>query len=163
MKTRLMLKVEGEIGEELHSYIKREYSGKYRTLMDVSSSLSVPRSTLKLFMMRLGLPIRKSFDTLKKGNFRKPSPQELNKIYMVDRAPMEVMCQKYRVSRATIYKWAKSYGLIIKDSPVRWSNRHRHCRNCLGQDSRHIGKGYCERCYPYCSQGREKVKRVISL
>ena len=88
MKTKSMIKLEENIGENLVSYLHREYYKQFGRLEVISKRLGIPRSTLTLYMKRIGLKPRKSSETLIGGK-EIPTKEELQDMYIKCRNSLE--------------------------------------------------------------------------
>ena len=118
-KTKLMLEVEGRIGEPLETFLGREYNASrtMNSMDDVSARLGISYATVYLWLGRFGYHVRTRSEVNLPLGFVKPTREQLERWYWEEElSPSEILRYKLggKVSLRAVKDWFKYYSIKMR-------------------------------------------------
>ena len=112
-KTKKMLEVEEKLGEDLESFLRREYVINMRSTIEIAEIIGIANACSYMWLKKFEIPTRNLSEAKLKGK-KKPPKEELERLYIEENKNQTDIAKIYGVYPSTIIRWLEVDEIIEK-------------------------------------------------
>lgn len=113
-KTHKKEEIEARIGENLETFLRREYVKRRKASGPIAKALDVSGATILYWIDKFNMPKRTTSESKLPKNVRKPKRPELYRMYVTEERTVDQIAVEIGVSSATANRWLHGYSIPIR-------------------------------------------------
>ncbi|MBS3080899.1 hypothetical protein J4221_05485 [Candidatus Pacearchaeota archaeon] len=111
-----MLELEERLGESIEVFLRREYCERHRNTVELAEEIGVGSTTINNWMRGCDIEIRTVSEAKSPQGFKKPTKEELHKMYWEKKMSTYEIAEKIGVSITPILRLMRDYEIPLRNS-----------------------------------------------